>query len=60
MYRLPHSGMIANKLPTEILEKHEYQPCETKTGLWKHVTNSVTFSLTIHDFGVKYVEKKIL
>ena len=58
MYGLPQAGIIANKKLQKILQPHGYYPCKNTAGLWRHVTNSVTFTLVVDDFGIKYVGKE--
>ncbi len=53
MYRLPQSGLLANKLLEKHLNKHELVP-----GLWKHNMGPIQFTLVVDNFGVKHVGKE--
>ena len=55
MYGLPQAGIIVQQLLEERLKKHGYCQSQTTPGLWKHDTQSISFSLVVNDFGVKYV-----
>jgi hypothetical protein len=55
MYRLPQAGILANELLQRNLAKDGYQPTQHTHGLWAHNTRSISFSLVVDDFGVKYV-----
>ena len=55
MYGLPQSGILANKLLRERLLKHGYYEMPHTPGFWKHVSRPVSFTLTVDDFGIKYV-----
>ncbi len=58
VYGLPEAGIIAQQLLEERLEKHGYRQSKTTPGLWKHDTHSISFSLVVDNFGVKYVGKE--
>jgi hypothetical protein len=58
MYGLPQVGIIAQQLLKEHLQKHGYCQSQMTPGLWKHDTCSISFSLVINNFGVKYVGKE--
>ncbi|KAL7476123.1 hypothetical protein ACHAW6_002002, partial [Cyclotella cf. meneghiniana] len=58
MYRLPHAGLIANKLLEKRLNKHGYHQNKLVPGLWKHKWHSIWFALVVDDFGGKYVGKE--
>jgi hypothetical protein len=54
MYGLPQSGILAfNQLKTH-LATHDYAPCTQTPGFWTHSTRDITFSLVVHNFGIKY------
>ena len=55
MYGLPQAGILANKLLEERLAKHGYTELPHTPGLFKHETRPVWFTLTVDDFGIKYV-----
>jgi hypothetical protein len=40
------------------LQKHSYHQNQTTSGLWKHDTHLISFSLVINNFGVKYAGKE--
>ena len=58
MYGLPQAGKLAHDKLKKVLEPHGYHPCRLTPGLWKHKTNSITFTLVVDDFGVKYSSQK--
>jgi hypothetical protein len=58
MYGLPQSGLLANKLLEERLNKHGYLQSKLVPGLWKHDTRPIQFTLVVDDFGVKYTRKE--
>ena len=58
MYGLPQSGLLANELLENRLNKHGYAQSKFVPGLWKHKTRPIQFCLTVDDFGVKYVRQE--
>ena len=58
MYGLPEAGVLANKLLKTRLKEHDYFEVKHTPGLFKHETTPILFTLTVDDFGVKYVEKE--
>jgi hypothetical protein len=52
MYRLPHSGIIAQDILTKQLHKAGYHQSKVTPGYWCHNWQSISFTL-IDDFGVK-------
>ncbi len=54
MYGLPHAGRISQDCFIERLASHGHLQNVT-TCLFRHATNSVTFTLVVDDFGVKYM-----
>ena len=58
IYGLPQAGMLANKHLKEKLAPHGYYEVPHTTGLWKHISRPVQFSLVVDDFGVKYIGKE--
>ena len=58
MYGLPQSGILANKLLKERLEKEDYYEVDHTPGLFRHRTRPVAFTLVVDDFGIKYVGKE--
>ena len=57
IYGLPHSGRLANELLKERLEKYGYRELPHTPGLFKHDWRPVWFTLTVDDFGIKYIGK---
>lgn len=55
MYGLPQSGLLANELLEERLNKRGYHQSKLVPGLWSHKWRPVQFTLVVDDFGVKYV-----
>ena len=52
---LKQAGKIAhNRLKTH-LEKYRYRPCRHTPALWTHATRSISFTLVVNNFGVKFV-----
>ena len=60
MYGLPQAGILANKLLKERLAPHGYYEQTHTPGLFRHVTWPVSFTLTVDDFGIKYVGEEHL
>ena len=58
MYGLPQSGILANKLLKERLEEDGYTELPHTSGLFKHETRPVWFTLCVDDFGIKYIGKE--
>ena len=57
VYDLPPMGVLANKLLKESLNPDGYYEVSHTTGLWKHITRSIQFTLAVGEFGVKYQGK---
>jgi hypothetical protein len=55
MYSLPQAGIIAQQLLKMRLAAHGYHQSTTTTGLWRHNTRPICFTLVVNDFGVKCV-----
>jgi hypothetical protein len=55
IYGLSQAGTLANKLLQRRLDLDGYRPTEDVHGLWKHETRTITLSLVVDDFGIKYV-----
>lgn len=55
---LSQAGKLANEQLKEFLEPEGYYEVEHTTGLWKHKTGSIQFTLVVDDFGIKYVGKE--
>ena len=58
MYGLPESGILANKLFKERLEEHGYTEVDYTPNLFKHKNRPIWFTLTVDDFGVKYIDEE--
>jgi hypothetical protein len=58
MYSLPQAGILANQLSQRNLAKDGYRPTQNTHGLWKYDTRSISFSLVVDDFTVKYVGRE--
>jgi hypothetical protein len=58
MYGLPQAGILAKKLLQRNLAKDGYRPVQHTHGLWTHGTRTISFSLVVDDFGVKYVGRE--
>ncbi len=54
MYGLPQADMLANKFP----QKHGYYKLIHIPGFFTHRTRPIWFTLSVDDFGVKYVDKE--
>lgn len=57
MYGLKQTGVLANKNLENLLNKDGYVKTKHTPGLWRHVTQPITFTLCVDDFGIKYVGK---
>ena len=58
MYGLPEAEVLANKLQKERRKLHDYIEVKHTPGLFKHLTRLVWFTLTVDDFGIKYIGEK--
>ena len=54
MYGLPQAGILTNKLLKQRLAKHDYNELKHTPGPFKHDTCSISFTLVVDDFGIKY------
>jgi hypothetical protein len=52
---LPQAGILAQELLEKWLNEHGYSQSKAVPGLWTHKTHPILFTLTVDDFGVKYV-----
>jgi hypothetical protein len=57
MYGLKQAGLLANQLLQKRLAPFGYYPVRHTPGIWLHKTRSISFSLIVDDFAVKYVGK---
>ena len=58
MYGLLQAGILANKLLKERLAVHDYYEVAHTPGLFTHKTRPIWFTLTVDDFGVKYIGRE--
>jgi hypothetical protein len=58
MHGLPQAGILANELVQRNLAKDGYRQTTHTHGLWTRDTLPISFSLVVHDFGVKYVGRE--
>jgi hypothetical protein len=58
VYGLPQTGIIAQNLLTKRLHKAEYQQSKITPGYWHHDWCSISFTLVVNNFGVKYINKE--
>ncbi len=58
IYGLPQAGILAQELLEKQLNEHGYSQSKTFLGLWTHITQPISFTLVVNDFGVKYVGKE--
>jgi hypothetical protein len=54
IYGLPQAGKLAQDRLIEHLAKHGYHQAPNTPCLFKHISNSVAFTLVVDDFGIKY------
>jgi hypothetical protein len=57
MYGLKQAGLLANQLLQTRLAPFGYYPVRHNPGLWLHKTRTISFTLVVDDFAVKYVGK---
>jgi hypothetical protein len=58
MYGLPQAGRIANDALVPHLAKNGYHQCEHTSGLFRHETRPILFSLVVDDFGVQNIGRE--
>ena len=58
MYGLPQAGILANNLLKKRVAVHNYYEVAHTPGLFTHKTRLIWFTLTVDDFGVKYIGKE--
>jgi hypothetical protein len=58
MYVLKQAGLLANQLLQNRLAPFGYCPARHTPGLWLHKTRSISFTLVVDDFTVKYMVKQ--
>ena len=54
IYGLPQAGKLAQDRLVKHLAAHGYHQAKNTPCLFQHETNSVTFTLVVDDFGIKY------
>ena len=57
IYGLPQAGLLANQQLKKHLKPAGFYEVAHTPGLWKHRTRPIQFTLSVDDFGVKYVVK---
>ncbi len=55
MYGLLQAGIIPRELLAKRLKEHGYNQSKTTPGLWTHEWCTITFSLVVNNFGLKYI-----
>ncbi len=58
VWGLPQAGILANKCLRWKLAPFGYHESENTPGLWYHKSRSITFTLVVDNFGVRYVCKE--
>ena len=58
MYGLPQAGIIAQELLEERLLKAGYSQSKITPGYGKHKWQSISFTLVVDNFGIKYIGKE--
>jgi hypothetical protein len=58
MYGLKQAGLLANQLLQTHLAPFGYYPACHTPALWLHNTQTISFTLVVDDFAVKYVVKQ--
>jgi hypothetical protein len=59
MYGLPQAGRLANNQLIAFLAPHGYRRIPLTSGLWRHDTKDIVFSLVVDDFGVRYTSRAV-
>jgi hypothetical protein len=57
MYGLKQARLLENQLLQTRLAPFGYYPARHTPGLWLHKTRTISFTLVVDDFAVKYVRK---
>ena len=55
MYGLPHTRKFSNERLTKHLDPYGYTLSKLTPGMWKHATRSITFTLVVDNFGIKFI-----
>jgi hypothetical protein len=58
MYGLRQAGLLANQLLQTRLAPFGYYPARHTPGLWLHKTPTISFTLVVVDFTIKYIGKQ--
>ncbi len=58
MYGLPQAGILAQELLEKCLNKHGYRQSPLTPGLWQHDFRPISFTMSVDDFGIKYIGHK--
>ena len=58
MYGLPQSGLLANQVIENRLNKSGCQQSKLVRGIWKQDWHQIQFTLVVNNLGVKYVGEK--
>ena len=58
IYGLPQAGLLANQLLAQRLLIDGYYPAPNTPGLYLHQTRSISFTLWVDDFSIKYIQKE--
>ena len=58
IYGLPQAGLIVHDSLVKHLEPYVYRPSSKTLVLWTHGSQSINFTLSVDDFGVKYLGKE--
>jgi hypothetical protein len=60
MYGLPQAGRSAQEILIYILAEAGYSMDNNIKCLFKHTSRNIMFTLTVHDFGIKYTKEEDL
>ena len=58
MYGIPEAGRLENDLLRVRLKKYGYIKATHTPGYWKHIWKSISWTLTVDDFGFSYTNKR--
>ena len=50
------AGILANKILKENLKSFEYYEVDHTSGLWRHQTLPIFFTLVVDNFGIQYID----
>ena len=60
MYGIPEAGRLANDLLQKKMKDFGYYECTHTPGYWRHLWKPISWTLIVDDFGIRYIQKKIL